>query len=361
MPADFERQVTDRLSLLRSDLDQVTWADGATVRRRGRQRQVRRAATTGAALVTVVGTLGYSAIVGLPHDPVTVATRFLKASSADRTVATGPVGTAVSSSEGSSSGSEPGSEQPASRSGPAVPAPPPRHSTVPTAPEHTTPSPTTTNGSQHQTTPGPTPSTPSSSPSRSPSPSSPSGTPTTTPPPTPDPSASLLTSEEMPKVNDSDFSWTSTGTEDGEGASPASVCQTSDLASLGAVATVRRDFTWGPDASVTGVSVVGVFTSVEDARTAYRTYAEWVSGCEWGSPNEPIDVAVSSGVARWWWIGRELADGSGEMEIVGLVRRGRAVSLIVWHQAGQDLNYDSDPMEPALRAAWNRLADYAKR
>jgi hypothetical protein len=163
----------------------------------------------------------------------------------------------------------------------------------------------------------------------------------------------------MPKVNDTATRWTSTGTEDGEGASPASVCQASDLRGLGAVAAVRRDFTWGPDAQVTGASVVGVFSSAADARAAYSTYVEWLNGCGWGSPHGPNDITVSSGSAAWWWISRELSDGSGEMEIVGLVRRGKAVSVIVWHQAGQDLNYDSDPMEPALQAAWNRLSGYA--
>lgn len=357
MPADFEREVTDRLSLLRTDLDKVTWADGATIRRRGHQRQVRRAATTGAAVVTVVGALGYSAIVGLPHDPVTLATRYLQSSSADRTAVTSPGGT-TESSERSPTDSERTSDRSSSTraSGVAVPAP---HPTRPGSPEDTSPSPTTPMGtSPEATTPGPTPSTPSTSPSESPSPSTPSESPATTPPSRPDPAASLLTSEEMPKVNDSGTSWTSTGTEDGEGASPASVCQASDLRSLGAVAVARRNFVWGSDAQVAGASVVAVFGSTKEARAASRTYATWLSDCAWGSPHGPNDISVSSGVARWWWIGRELSDGSGEMEIVGLVRRGRAVSVIVWHQAGQDLNDESDPMEPALRAAWNRLSDY---
>ncbi|MGH3488334.1 MAG: hypothetical protein ACRDP8_10550 [Actinopolymorphaceae bacterium] len=336
MPADDEREVTEHLSLLRGDLSQVSWRDEAAVRQHGARRQMRRAATTGLAVVASVGVIGYGAVVGMPGDPVTLANPFLAASPSDADKAPAP-------SERRGSPSESIDKPPSAW--PFEPDPTSPRSHLPGHPDSGLP-----------TTPSPDPrsSSPITSPSETPSPTPTSDSPTASPT-TPELTAkALLVDPEMPKVNDSATTWSASSTTEDEG-SAASVCQSADLASLGASATVRREFTWGSAGTVTGVNVVGAFASAADATAAYDTYSGWLEGCSWGTPHGPTDVSVSAGAATWWWFGHDNGDSSGEIEVVGLVRNGASLSVVVWHQGGQDFIYDTDPMAPVLQASAARL------
>jgi hypothetical protein len=339
MPADFEREVTEHLSLLRGDLEQVSWRDEAAVRKRGARRQMRRAASTGLAVVASVGVIGYGAVVSMPGDPVTLANPFLAASPSDPDKAPAPSGR-----QRSQSPTETGAEPPAGW--PFDPDPPVPRSQLPDQPNSGQPS-----------TPNPDPAStsPVTSPSDTPTPTS-SDSPGVSPTQPELTANALLVDLEMPKVNDSANTWAATGTSDGEGATPASACQSGDLASLGATSAVRRNFDWGTDGTVTGVNVVGAFGSGADATAAYNTYSSWLEGCTWGTPHGPTDVSVSAGAATWWWFGRDNGDSTGEIEAVGLVRTGALVSVVVWHENSQDFIYDTDPMAPVLQASADRLA-----
>ena len=335
--------MTDHLAFLRSDVDRVVWADETTIRHRGDRRLRQRTATTGLAVVAGVGVLGYSAIVGVPTDR-TLGNPFLAASPSERTAPPIPA---------------PGNRASASQA-----LPPDQTSRPPLLPGSSPESSSwqfpmhTATASPGGTEPGsgPPSATGTAAPSSTPSPDSTTDTPTASPT-TPELSAdALLIAAEMPKVNDSATTWTATGDLPGRRESPASVCVSGDLASLGAAAAVRRDYTWGADGTVAGASVVGVFDTSAEAGSAYDTYARWLSGCSWGTAHGPTDVSVPSGVSGWWWIGHDNGDSSGQIEVVGLVRRAAAVAVVVWRQNGQDLSYDTDPMAPVLRAATDRLA-----
>ncbi len=343
MPADFECELTDQLSLLRSDVDRVAWAEDTTVRHRGAARQVRRAASTGLAVVAGVGVLGYSAVVGVPGDPVMLANPYLAPSPSDRT-----------------SSPQPTAHE--SRSAPGrilSPGPTTPFATDSTSPDSAPPAPGAVGSGPHNAAPpGPTNAAPP--PPTTPSPTPPGDdTPTASPTPPELGLGALLTGSEMPTVNDSELTWSGDQGAPGEGTATASVCQSADLAGLGGQAAVHRTFTWGTDATVTGVNVVSVFGSAADASAAYDTFAGWLGDCAWGTSHGPTEVTVPAGAASWWWVGHDNGDETGEVEVVGLARNGAALSVVVWHQQGQDLTYDSDPMAPPLQASADRLTAYA--
>lgn len=343
MSADFERQVNEHLSQLRSEVDQVRWAESATVRRRGSRRQVHRAATTGLAVVAGVGLLSYSAVAGIPGtQQITPAGEQPVAStsgSVRQSTPTAPGSPSRPTSEATLHA--PTGEKP--RSGP-----PSTHKTGKPNPPHT----------RSGTPVAPPTGTSSSSPTNTPeAPSPPTGTPST-PPSTPATltTEALLVAAEMPQVNDSDTRWSPAGTSESEGGE-ASVCQAGSVVGLGAIAVVRRDYTWGTEGTVTGTNVVGQFNSAEDAADAYDSYRGWLDGCGWGTPHGPTGLSGVGDAAAWWWFGRENADGSGEIEVVGLVRSGTGLSVVVWREGGQDLIYETDPMAAPLAAAVARLKE----
>ncbi|MGW5364271.1 hypothetical protein [Actinopolymorpha pittospori] len=340
MSADFERQVNEHLSQLRSEVDQVRWAESAAVRRRGSRRQVHRAATTGLAVVAGVGLLGYSAVAGIPGtQQITPAAEQPVASTSGAARQSTP--TAPGSPSGTSSTATP--RAPGDKPGSGSPS---THKTGKPNPQHTrggtpVPPPTGTSSGSPADTPG--------------VPSPPPGTPSA-PPSTPLTTDALLVAAEMPRVNDSGTSWSSAGTSESEGGN-ASACQTGSLVGLGAIATVRRDYTWGTEGTVTGTNLVGEFDSAEDAADAHASFRGWLDGCGWGTPHGPTEVGGAGDAAAWWWFGRETADGSGEIEVVGLARNGTGLSVVVWREGGQDLSYETDPMADPLAAAAARLKD----
>jgi hypothetical protein len=349
MPADEERQVDDELSRLRSDVDQVDWSDASAVRRRGQQRGRQQAAAGTLAVVLSVGVLGVAATGRFPgqdgQSPLITAAQNSKAQSAgsedgsETSTGThgeggGKDGSNPNTGESTQKNNDPSSDDPTT---PATTA------TATTPPGSVTPTPTKP-GSE---TPGPTDPVPTSS---------------TTPPAPPElTAAALLTSDLMPTVNDSTETWTATSDTDGEGAMNASVCADGSLAGLGARSVIRRDFTWGPaDSTVLGDNVIGVFETSEDAGKAFDSYSGWVGACAWA--NQPMsqatDVTVDGGTARWWVAKKTTSDTTGEIEVVGLVRRGMALSVIVWHQEGQDLTYTADPMAASLKSSAARLEPF---
>jgi hypothetical protein len=349
MPADEERQVDDELSRLRSDVDQVDWSDATAVRRRGQQRGRQQAAAGTLAVVLSVGVLGVAATGRFPgqdgQSPLITAAQNSKTQSAGEEESSG-TSTSSHGEGGGKDGSNPDTGESThknndpSSDNPTTPAP---TETTTTPPGSVTPKPTTP-GSE---TPGPTDSTPSD--------------PTTAPAPPALTAAALLTSDKMPTVNDSTGTWTATGDTNGEGAMNASACAAGSLAGLGARSVVRRDFSWGPAGStVVGDNVVGVFQTAEDAGTAFDSYAGWVAGCSWADQpvSDATEVAVDGGTARWWSAKKATSDTTGEIEVVGLVRRGTALSVIVWHQESQDLTYATDPMAASLHASATHLEPF---
>jgi hypothetical protein len=349
MPADEERQVDDELSRLRSDVDQVDWSDATAVRRRGQQRGRQQAAAGTLAVVLSVGVLGVAATGQFPgqdgQSPLITAAQNSKTQSAGEEETSGSSKSSHGEG-GGKDGSNPNSgksthknDDPSSDD-PTTPA---QTKTATTPPGSVTPKPTTP-GSE---TPGPTDPTPTD--------------PTTAPAPPDLTAAALLTGDKMPKVNDSTETWTATGDTDGEGAMNASVCAAGSLAGLGARDVVRRDFSWGPAGStVVGDNVVGVFETAEDAGNAFDSYASWVAGCAWAdSPvSEATEVAVDGGTARWWWAKKATSETTGEIEVVGLVRRGAALSVVVWHQESQDFSHETDPMAASLQASATHLEPF---
>ncbi|GAB3421593.1 hypothetical protein [Flindersiella endophytica] len=349
MPADEERQVDDELSRLRSDVDQVDWSDASAVRHRGQQRGRQQAAAGTLALVLSVGVLGVAATGRFPgqdgQSPLITAAQNSKTQSAGSEDGSetskdshgeggGKDGSNPRTGESTHKNNDPSSDDPKA---------PTATATATTPAGSVTPTPTKP-GSE---TPGPTDPTPTSS--------------TTVPTPPELTAAALLTSDLMPTVNDTTETWSATGDTDGEGAMNASVCADGSLAGLGARSVIRRDYSWGPAGStVVGDNVVGVFETSEAAGTAFDSYSGWIGSCAWA--NQPqsaaTEVTVDGGTARWWVAKKTTSDTTGEIEVVGLVRRGMALSVIVWHQEGQDLNYQTDPMAASLKSSASRLESF---
>jgi hypothetical protein len=350
MPADEERQVDDHLSHLRSDVDQVQWAEADAVRRRGQQRGRQQAAAGTLAVVLSVGVLGVAATGRFPgqdgQSPLITAAQNDRSEPADAKQGTG-TSTTRNGEGGNKDTTGPGTSTSTERNN----DPTSEHPDTPTA----TKTATSPAGSVTPTPTGPG--------SETPGPSDPAPTDSSTPPAPPAlTAAALLAPEEMPKVNDSAVdTWADTETIDGEGSTSASVCAAGSLAGLGADAVVRRDFVWGATGStVTGDNAIGVFETAEDAATALDSYGGWVSSCAWadsGTATGPTEVAVEGGTARWWYA-KKTTESSGEIEVVGLVRRGTALSVIVWHQQGQDFIYDTDPMAATLQHSAARLQPF---
>ncbi|MGW0229783.1 hypothetical protein ACWDWO_15835 [Actinopolymorpha singaporensis] len=343
MPADADHRVDDQLSRLRADIDVVEWVDAGQLRRRGVRRHVQRAASTGIAVVAGVGLLGYSVIAGIPSEHLTpVSDPPATLPGMPRPTPTGILGTALR----------------------IDPEPPPaRLRASGAASRYARPKPTHTPPGRGQPVPAtrsstPPPSVPtSSSTGTAAPPASPEPTPTPAPPA---PSAppltadALLSAAEMPKVNDSGSTWADAGTSEAEG-SAAAHCQAGGLAGLGAVQSLRRDFTWGADGTVTGTNVVGRFATDASAGSAYDTFRGWLTDCGWGQLHGPT-ASDAGDQAAWWWFGHDDGDGTGRIEAVGLVRSGAQLSVVVWDEDGLDFNYGSDPMAATLMATADRLA-----
>ena len=344
MPADTGRRVDDELTRLSSDLNVVDWADAGQLRRRGVRRHVQRAASTGIAVVAGVGLLGYSVIAGIPTDQgIKVSDPPATLPGMPRPTPTGILGTALRIDP-----QRPAARLTAAGAASRYARPTPTHA----PPEHRQHVPPVTRST---TRPSSTP-TASSTGTAAP-PASPQPTATTAPPA---PSAppltadALLSTSEMPKVNDSGSTWADAGTSEAEG-SAAAHCQSGTLAGLGAVQSVRRDFTWGPEGTVVGANVVGRFGTDAEAGSAYDTFHGWLAACAWGQPHGPT-ASDAGDQAGWWWFGHDNGDGTGRIEVVGLVRTGAQLSLVVWREDGQDFNYDADPMAATLMSAGDRLA-----
>ncbi|GAA2754955.1 hypothetical protein [Actinopolymorpha rutila] len=343
MPADSDRRVDDSLSRLRSDIDVVEWAEADQLRRRGVRRHVQRAASTGIAVVAGVGLLGYSVIAGIPSEtPIRVSDPPATLPGMPRPTPTGILGTALRIApeppparlRASGAASRYARPKP-----PHAPAERRRHVTI-----------------TRSSTPPPSVPTASSTGTAAP-PVSPEPTPTTAPPA---PSAppltadALLSAAEMPKVDDSGAGWADAGTSEAEG-SAASHCQSGSLAGLGAVQSVRRDFAWGTEGTVIGANVVGRFGTGAEAGSAYDTFRGWLADCAWGQVHGPTS-ADAGDQAAWWWFGHDNGDGTGRIEVVGLVRSNAQLSVVVWREDGLDLNYSTDPMATTLTATADRLA-----
>lgn len=350
MPADEERQVDDDLSRLRSDVDQVDWSDASAVRRRGQQRGRQQAAAGTLAVVLSVGVLGVAATGRFPgqdgQSPLITAAQNSKTQSSGS-----EEGSATSTKTHSEGGGKDGSNPSTGESTQKNHDPSSDDPTTPTATETATTPPgsvTPTPTKPGSETPGPTDPTPTSS--------------TTAPTPPALTAAALLTADVMPTVNDSTEVWTATGDTDGEGAMNASVCADGSLAGLGARSVIRRDFTWGPDGStVVGDNVIGVFEDSDSAGSAFESYSGWIESCAWASatPEKATEVTVDGGTARWWVAKKASTDTTtGEIEVVGLVRRGTALSVIVWHEESQDFNYMTDPMAASLKSSATRLEPF---
>lgn len=345
MPADEERQVVDGLSRLRSDVDRVVWADAESIRRRGRHRTQQQLAAGTLAVTLGIGMVGV-AIAGwqpwaddssLVANPGAAHSSSVPASEQDPGTSDGRGTTALENREtrGEVAPSEP-------RTGTTEVREPTRR---------LDPSP----GDTADDTPSADDSpTRSSSPTADPPPRSVSPTPSEAT------AAALLTAGEMPVAPGADSAWREQGTRDGEGSTKVSLCAAGTLESLGATDVIRRDYASSLEPSATGANAVAVFDSAEAARAAFDTYAGWAANCAWGDERYgPTSVGVDEGTARWWWARRPATETDpGEVEVVGLVHSGTAVSVVSWHRESASFSGD-EAMSSTLRSAAERIARYA--
>lgn len=359
MPAEPERQVGEHLGRLRSDVDHVGWAGAAAVRARGDRRTRNHAVAGALTTLAVLGAAGFGFFGGpfrASTEPTDLAGRPLEApaysSSAANpsepgsdTPSAEEESTAADAEPDTNSSSEPAEETPEdeTRAEPST--------STTTSDDAAETADTETPKSESPTTPpaGSTTTTPTDEET-----TTPSGSPTTTTTPplsTTSAGALLLPPANMYVVGGSS-GWSAGTTRQGESGTVAH-CQASTLTALGADSVVRRDYTHSGDPAITGDHVVGTFETDEDAIAAYDSLSTGVGDCDWDSSiSEPGAVAVDGGSAQWWHIQREGDGTTGESEVIGLVRRGNAVSLVAMYQPG--MTYDDDPA-PTLDTAWELL------
>lgn len=344
MPADFD-DVGDRLSRLQGDSDRVEWAGADDVRARGRQRGRHRAMTGTLVVCLGIGALGISITGNLPgqegflNNTVPIA----GIPTEDRTVPPSP------------------SEEGVDRDGDGEPDPPPG-STDPSEPGANDPSKEASPGVSKDGTPTEeNPASPTSP--DDPDPTDPSDPPTsspTDPPTTPEPvdPSVVPTPSEMPSVDETGGPWTESGSGDGEGSGTSRwLCAKSDLAGLGATSVAWRDFAWGSDSTVKGYAATAGFPSGTEAQAAYDSLASSVAGCSSGTSSAGNSVGVSGGTAQWWRVEKSAA----EVQFVGVVRRGSALTYVLWQDSDvADATYSGDSMGGTLEAAASRLAPWSE-
>jgi hypothetical protein len=172
-----------------------------------------------------------------------------------------------------------------------------------------------------------------------------------------------------------------TQTVEGEGSDELFVCQRDALASVGAAAVWRRDFTL-PGAQNTGLKTAAVqFADSTDASRAHATISSWVQDCRTaesagfeeasGGGDLGYEVPVDVGAARFFEYMFQPApgDSSGELglfEDTGLVLVEDKIMVVSLYGVGLDWNWSYDPsftdlpMNPLfhmLPAAAANLAD----
>ncbi len=174
----------------------------------------------------------------------------------------------------------------------------------------------------------------------------------------------LLSAAELP-VPGGQGRWRITDTGNGDGQRPASVCQRTPLASIGATQIVRRDF------RLPGMSAVHLVARFPDELTATQAYSvleAWLRECagrleEQGYQGKPpggftaTTGGSTAGFAVLFYGPVPGQPDSSYLEPQALVRTGDTLSWVVWHQIGQDYNYEpgSAPPEQAISAMSRKL------
>ncbi|MBD8870534.1 hypothetical protein [Nocardioides donggukensis] len=165
----------------------------------------------------------------------------------------------------------------------------------------------------------------------------------------------LLTSAELPGLND-ETGWETVGEGAGpEGADPAVECHRFSLVDIGALRSVVRDHT-GPGESEAS-QVVARFADAASAERALAVLHTWHEGCAQEldagdvrvGNRTPVPTEVGSAeryLLRYGASGAELQTFSD----IALARRGRWLSVLRIATVGQDYNYPAGE-EPGARAA----------
>lgn len=237
--------------------------------------------------------------------------------------------------------------------------------------------PTTTPGTTEDTSPTTEPPEPTAEPSSEPTEPEPTETPEPTDEPTDEPTGqpppdpvgfrgALMPPASLPTPGDAP-AWSVERTTGGEGGNLQSVCQKTELASLGATRTVTRQYTSG---ELSATHLVARFGDDVSAGRTYEVLQTWLSEC--GAQLEQQDLrpgrippgyAGVPGVgdrAGWAWLAYGPVPGeadASDIEVQALVHAGDTLSWVIWRQVGQDYNYPAGqtPPEIALPLMADRL------
>jgi hypothetical protein len=171
------------------------------------------------------------------------------------------------------------------------------------------------------------------------------------------PRAALLTADTMPAPGDA--AWESVRTQRGTGTGGISLCQVTELDSLGATGGAVRRFRTG---TVTSTQVVAQFVDEQGATQAYDVLQAWLGRCAGQGATKGFDrveaptgyTPVRAGAQSGWALllyGPVPRDPDAAFfEAQSLVRLGDTLSWVVWTQIGEDYNYapGQTPPEQAI-------------
>lgn len=165
----------------------------------------------------------------------------------------------------------------------------------------------------------------------------------------------LVAPEEMPIVNDSDFSWRESST--GSGNEEFSRCVTIALSDFGAEEMIRRGYVWGPhDSEVSGDNVVATFSSGADAASAADEIFNQARDCSQRQhATSPVPVTIDGLGYGYAWNLTVPGERSGLFEYAGFVKIGDRISLLSWRHAGQDSIGHERSLYESMRHSAKRL------
>lgn len=162
--------------------------------------------------------------------------------------------------------------------------------------------------------------------------------------------AALLAPADMPAWNGA-VAWRQASLS-GSGAG-RSVCQVDVLKTLGVTDTATRSYV--SDSSLVGSDSIYVFADDAGATAALEAYTGALKACAGDGVTAAASTRLgtpSGGAGSTWYAsGVQTATGDGLHQFVGIGTAGRALVVVEFSLTGQDANYTSDPVLPALEQA----------
>jgi hypothetical protein len=169
----------------------------------------------------------------------------------------------------------------------------------------------------------------------------------------------LVPTAEVPGLN-AQWQWA-----DGEtgpaGPAPFGLCAKTDLASIGASATVERSYFPPDDSDDNAAEQVAEFPDTATAARAWSVLKSWHDACGAKRADNPglkvralKPVTTSAGQARWYLLSWAPAgEETGRFEAFGMVLDGTRLAVLRIDNGGQDYNYPAgkEPMVGMVQAA----------